>query len=205
VCPASQWRKPAEQYALCCWVFPTRSSNQMSVPIKHRQGRASPNLRQNRGPNARTSAGERGAAGLAVQGDSRYTQGEHPRVSRLPWWPGTGSLEPYRYSCYSEHSVSGLAFLPFLIPEDVCPSRCAYWRCPKNQGSSTRCAKRQYTRRAAVVFCCLFARTRVSVSKQHTKLSDEVVYTQSIDMFSFLIHTHCYSIKWLVKVSSPSM
>jgi len=39
----------------------------------------------------------------------------------------------------------------------------------------------------------------------HLVLKLTVIYTLNITIFIFLIHTHCYSIKWLVKVSSSSM
>lgn len=41
--------------------------------------------------------------GLSFQGDGMYKQVGHSWLFLFPWCQGTGSLEPYRYFCYSEY------------------------------------------------------------------------------------------------------
>jgi len=45
----------------------------------------------------------------------------------------------------------------------------------------------------------------VCLKTAHPNFKLAGIYTQSIDIFNFLMHMHYYSIKWLVKVSSSRM
>ena len=79
---------------------------------------------------------------------------------------------------------------------DCCPKKCGF--------IYLVCSMPTYTQsRGILLHVC--ANMGVCPKTAHLIHKSTVIYTLNITIFIFLIHMYCYSIKWLVKVSSSSM